>query len=58
MYRLLINGIEIDNAVDTFETIRTRAHIYFLELIKHGYIRTINGIIHGEEIEIVPVDYN
>jgi hypothetical protein len=58
MFTATINGILIDGFIGSFEDVRARAHAYFVELLERGYIRTLNGIVHGSELEITPIDLN
>jgi hypothetical protein len=56
MFTLTINGSLIDAYVGSFEDVRARAHVYFLELMEKGFLETWNdGIVFGTEIEITPI---
>ena len=57
MFTLTINNKMVDGIIGTFEETRARAHLYFLELMQTGFLRTMEGIVHGEEIELTPVEF-
>ena len=58
MFTVTVNGILVDGIVGTFDETRARAHLYFLELMQNGFLRTMEGIVHGEEIELTPVEFH
>ena len=58
MFTVTVNGIWVDGFIGTFEETRERAHLYFLELMQNGFIRTIEGIVHGQELELTPLEFH